>query len=541
MKKTKKTTKKRVLRRLNREEVEEILTSHKKWIETNGKEGEQADLSYVNFTYCNPKGWEDTEKYGKQHFDFSGSKFIFTKVNFSGSVFRNERFNEADLKQAVFKDAKFFLCNLMRAKLNGMKFMEMTFNKCSFIDANLEGVNFIGCDLSDSKIWRESDSFDVSLKDASFQDSVLKDIDFIGPNQETIQPMEGISSEQFAGTDLTGAKLPEPIAKFEGLEYIEKTARISSKLLTVIILFCFYTGLTILTTTDFSLIVNRAASALPIFGINIQIGGFYWVAPFCLMLLYLYFNLYLLRLWEELADMPAIFPDGKPLYRRTYPWIIISRIRRHSKLLKEKKPSWGYVQDLITGFMIWWIVPFTLIAIWLRYLNVHDSKLTIVHSIVIAFSLFFAWLFGRHSVNILLHRIKKSTRSTYPKYFGIIAVILLLLIVFSSNAINGNLGKNNFRANLNNAEFSGVDLSGKDLRRADFSGANIDSPCLFEKTDIRGADFGTATIDNRSKIERAVWDSLTIKPYLIYVDFKLPCPNQRKYSVWDKILNSLNL
>ena len=81
---------------------------------------------------------------------------------------------------------------------------------------------------------------------------------------------------------------------------------------------CVYSWLTIATTTDVKLLTNTASSPLPIIGTEIPIAWFYIAAPLVLIALYLYFHFYLQGLWESLASLPAIFPDGKRLDERAY-------------------------------------------------------------------------------------------------------------------------------------------------------------------------------------------------------------------------------
>jgi site-specific recombinase XerD len=54
------------------------------------------------------------------------------------------------------------------------------------------------------------------------------------------------------------------------------------------------------------------------------------------MCLYFYFHLYLDNLWEELAGLPAYFPDGKRIDQRAYPWLLVTLVRKHFKRLKER-------------------------------------------------------------------------------------------------------------------------------------------------------------------------------------------------------------
>jgi hypothetical protein len=121
---------------------------------------------------------------------------------------------------------------------------------------------------------------------------------------------------QPAGAELAGAKLPGTILKFEGLAIVEQISRNARTIMFSMLLACVYTCLTIATTTDPLLLTNSISSPLPIIRTEIPIAGFFWVAPLILLSFYLYFHIYLQRLWETLADLPAVFPDGSRLDKR---------------------------------------------------------------------------------------------------------------------------------------------------------------------------------------------------------------------------------
>ena len=62
-----------------------------------------------------------------------------------------------------------------------------------------------------------------------------------------------------------------------------------------------------------ALLTNSGSSPLPIIQTKVPIAGFYWAAPAILLALYCYLHLYLQRLWEGMANLPAIFLDGRKL------------------------------------------------------------------------------------------------------------------------------------------------------------------------------------------------------------------------------------
>lgn len=135
---------------------------------------------------------------------------------------------------------------------------------------------------------------------------------------------------------------------------------------------CVYSWLTVATTTDLALLTNAASEPLPIIGAKIPIAGFYWFAPVILLAVYLYLHLYLQRMWDGLASLPAIFPDGRALDERAYPWMLTSLIRAYMPLLMTHQPTFSKFMVFVSIFSGWWLVPFTLMLFWVRYIPRHD-------------------------------------------------------------------------------------------------------------------------------------------------------------------------
>jgi Pentapeptide repeats (8 copies) len=134
------------------------------------------------------------------------------------------------------------------------------------------------------------------LSGADLREAVLSSADlsgitgFLGP-------------EQLAGADLTGAKLPNSLGElFENLDVAKGISANAQNLFIAMLAACLYSWLTIATTSDVNLIVNRATSPLPIIGTSIPIVGFYFVAPLLLVGIYFYLHLYCAA---RLAAIPA--------------------------------------------------------------------------------------------------------------------------------------------------------------------------------------------------------------------------------------------
>ena len=166
------------------------------------------------------------------------------------------------------------------------------------------------------------------------------------------------------------------------------------------LLACVYSWWTIATTTGLNLLTNSATSPLPIIGTEIPIAWFYWAAPIILITLFVYLHFYLQHLWALLAQLPAIFPDGKRLDQRAYPWLLTGIVRRHFDLLKKDRylpdkkdensldgepetwkprPAITHLKEWVTILLAWWVVPVTLLAFALRYLPRHEVWGTAFH------------------------------------------------------------------------------------------------------------------------------------------------------------------
>jgi uncharacterized protein YjbI with pentapeptide repeats len=259
-------------------------------------------------------------------------------------------------------------------------------------------ANFLNCDLSNKDL----------------QDSELREI-------------KGLSSEQLRGSNLSGAKLPEDIQRFDGLKTVEEASKNARKLFFGTLLGCAFTLLTIATTTDLGLITNSHLSSLPIIRAEIPIVLFYWVTPFLLLGINLYFHLYLQRLWEHLAKLPAIFPDGRSLHEKVYPWMMNGLVCTYFKLLKENRPQLLSFQNAISIMLAWWSVPTTLFFLWLRYLPKHDFFWTEIHLIIFVISILNGILF----FHITASTLKGEERSFSFWRITKIIVFFLMMILFS--------------------------------------------------------------------------------------------------------------
>ncbi len=118
-----------------------------------------------------------------------------------------------------------------------------------------------------------------------------------------------------------------------------------------------------LSTTDVTLVAGNSTLALPIVSTPIPITTFFLVGPMLVLAVFCYMHLAFQQLWEIASALPAVFPDGRPLHERAYPWISVTLIRSQFPLLKDNMPGLARVQIIVARLLIWWGVPFTLLGL----------------------------------------------------------------------------------------------------------------------------------------------------------------------------------
>ncbi len=227
----------------------------------------------------------------------------------------------------------------------------------------------------------------------SWRPQELRGADLRGQDLTAVQ---GLLPGHLAGADLTDAKLPAGIATFPTLDQVAAISSETRKIFIGLLAACVYSWLVIGTTTDVALILNTASSPLPIINTPIPIAGFYAVGAALLAAVYCYFHFYLQRLWRTLASLPAVFPDGAPLDDKTDPWLLTNLVRVDFKQLRRSSPPLTRLENLLAILLAWWLVPLTLLALWVRYLPAHYWLGTTWLVALIGLTT----LFGRHSYRL---------------------------------------------------------------------------------------------------------------------------------------------
>ena len=356
----------RALRDLGKEELEEILEGHRRWVESHGEEGTRADLSS-----CNLEG-----------IDLTG----------------------ANLQEALLRKANLRWADLFLADLRG----------ACVVQANLQNTNLLG----------------TNLQEAGLQ----------GAN---LEGATGLLMGQLAGANLFEAAVPDPIGKFEGLKFVAHASARATKILAAILFVSFCAWLIIGTTRDVHLLKNSDFLPFARVGNSIPMVGFYLIAPVLLLGLYIFFHFYLQRLWRLFAELPVVFPDGRPL-DKTGPWLMMVLARKHFKGTGENRPPPSFLERGIAMLLAYWVVPVTLVLFWARYLTRQDLRGTMLHVfLVVAAVAFAAFLPERASTSIRHDRAQPRDAGKvrgYLKAHGRRAITLgtgVLLSLLSVGTIYG--------------------------------------------------------------------------------------------------------
>ncbi len=115
---------------ISKEELGDILANHKKWLDSDGKEGERANLRDANL----------------RHADLSNANLI--DADLIGANLYNTNLSNANLSHADLSDANLSNINLRYANLYNTNLTNVTLINADLSNANLENVDLSEADLS---------------------------------------------------------------------------------------------------------------------------------------------------------------------------------------------------------------------------------------------------------------------------------------------------------------------------------------------------------------------------------------------------------
>lgn len=251
-------------------------------------------------------------------------------------------------KQAILSKYDFQDRHLSRVVLEGAILEEANFQGAYLANANLKRANLRGATFSEADI-TGADFRDADLEKANLATSI------------------GLADIQLARANLDDCQLPEAITKFSGLDYVKEASSITSSLFTTMMLACGFACFTAFTTTDVALVTNTGTTSLPFLNVVTNMAFFYITGPFLLLAMYIYFHLNLQHLWEAIGNLPAVFPDGKRLDQKVYPWLfnwLPSLYFIQIKQRKDIRPAYWVLERGIAVFFAWFFVPLTFTILW---------------------------------------------------------------------------------------------------------------------------------------------------------------------------------
>jgi len=293
-------------------------------------------------------------------------------------------------------------------------------------NADLTGVNLRGATLDKAKLQGADLSManlrGASLVQADFRDTILLGTDLTGANLmgATFYGAEGMWVGRLGGTNLFDALLPETLlATFDSGKAIEQATRVARFFYFATLTISAICALMIAFTSDLRLLINGPAIPIPRFGRALPMMGFYLGAPIVLVCLYLRFHFLLLRLWGNMAAMPAVFPDGQTL-ERDGPWYLMGVVRRHFRWQRDGRSPFAVLETVLSTALAYWVVPATLFLFWLRYLVRQD-----LHGTVLQVFLFTIAVAGATCLPAIVTRVLGPGEIQFPKRDALVRLVLM--------------------------------------------------------------------------------------------------------------------
>lgn len=408
--------------------------------------------------------------------------------------------NGRDLRRVDLRGAYLRGRDLKGADLHGVDLEGADLEGADLEGANLEEANLRGAELEGARL------VNAVLKRTTLWDANLRNADLTGAKD--------LLPEYLAGADLSGATLPQTVLQADGVTHANELSRNAGKLLVALLTACAYALITIFGTKDVQLLKLSGAAKLPIIDTEVPLFWFYLLAPTCLLGLYIYFHLYLHRLWEELASLPAVFADGRPLDKRIDPWLLNGLARNYFRQLRDQPQRLAFLQTSLSTVVAWYVLPITLFFFFARYSGrllwlpeKADWGWAALQVVLLTLTVWISLTLHRLGVATLcretsgLSRPKRLFRQWETYARGALA-----LAVVSAACSLCVIGRSRFAANLQGADLRGAHLDGARLPRARLDEARLEGTHL-QKARLSHAHLGEARLEGAHLEEAALRES----------------------------------
>lgn len=438
--------------------------------------------------------------------------------------------------------------------------------------AFLRKTDLAGADLSFTDL-RGACLVQANLQKVNLIEARLRDAALQGTNLEGVTEL---LPTQLGGANLFGAVLPKhlPELLFHRMKAMAYAAQFTRRLFVALLAASLLIGILVAGTTDLQIVRNSPVLPIPYIGEALPVEGFFMLIPILLIFFYLFVHITLLRLWEQMTDLPSVFPDGQALDRKAA-WPLMSLVRTHFRWLNQDRLPPSVLQRAVLAAAAYWVAPAALLLVWGRYLTRLDLHASTYHAVLVGAAVVLAlWLPGtRASVfhNEAPPQAKARTKRKAAAHVAIGAAIGMFLFLISLGIVNGaphdsdsgeaaGIGKQwaaqalwlvgydpyadvtemNLSAKPENwsgkeaelAAVNGVRLDGRTLRHADgfraflvngrLRGADLQHATLVA-ADLRGAVLRRANLRfaklDRARLERAdMQEAALYKAQLVYAE-----------------------
>lgn len=276
-----------------------------------------------------------------------------------------------------------------------------------------------------------------NLSEVDFGDAdlFLVDLSEVILVKSDLSKVKNLTQSQLKGADLTCATLPDYLSFDKSLYTIADISKTARTIFLFMITACLLGFATITTVSCSSVIMNSDTSVVPMIGARFFTKEFLYFSPVLLIAFYTYFHLYLKDLWDEIARLPAVFPDGATVDQKTYPWLLNNLVIYWSPHLKNRpKSKVEKIQKFVTLFLAWWLPPMIILGIWIRSIVSHEPML--IFLIIAAFT--FAFLEGDFFFNNFKNTICRREPIHIGNRFILLTVAMSVsLTIFSLYVIYG--------------------------------------------------------------------------------------------------------
>lgn len=354
--------------------------------------------------------------------------------------------------------------------------------------ADLTGSYLIGIDLSGVNLRG------AKLDRADLTDTTLTNVDL---SLSSLKEAVGLREAALVNAKLEGAWLP---SSFVLRDFTLATAliRACGRLSLAVISVCVFVWLLALRTPDAALFLTDGRPGTNFLGI--PISRLLSFASVCVVCAYLWLHVTLISLWDDLADRPAVYPDGDVLHRRLHPWMVTSGLTA-ARAEKRLRPRYWRLSNLLGVFLAWWVVPLTLSMLSLRTVVRRDMALTATYLSLTAAAL----VIGTLSFAVARRMYQSERRPQFPLHhaiavavFGFVAIFALgLFRTPTANPVARVLGFGG-NADLQRSPGSPITFESAELVSADLRGAAMKwlnaSEADFRGSDLRSADLKNATL-----------------------------------------------